>query len=135
MRLSWHEYALKLANVATKRSEDPYHKVGACVLRWDNSVAGVGYNGPPAGININWDDRDERRPKVVHAEANAFRYAQPDEVYLLACTLLPCRSCIQLAASYGITEIVYKNTYIYDDVSLNLCKEFGIKLFQLDNDQ
>ena len=49
-RLDWEEYALELARVASLRSEDPFMKVGACVLRNDNSVAGVGYNGAPPGI-------------------------------------------------------------------------------------
>ena len=46
-RPCWEEYALELAKVAAKRSEDPYLKVGASVLRYDNSVAGLGYNGAP----------------------------------------------------------------------------------------
>ena len=60
-RLDWQEYALELARVASLRSEDPFMKVGACVLRHDNSVAGLGYNGAPPGIEINWENRDERR--------------------------------------------------------------------------
>ena len=53
-RPSWEEYALELAKVASKRSEDPYLKVGASVLRYDNSVAGLGYNGAPPNIEIDW---------------------------------------------------------------------------------
>ena len=41
-RLSWEQYALMIAKVASARSEDPYQKVGACVLRNDFSVASVG---------------------------------------------------------------------------------------------
>jgi dCMP deaminase len=131
MRLSWKEYALSLALVAAKRSEDPHTKVGACVLRYDHSIAGLGYNGAPAGISINWKNREERRPNVIHAEANALRYAQPNDVYLLACNLMPCRNCIQLAASYGITEIAYVEEKIYDSLSPQLCQNFKIKLFHV----
>ena len=73
-RISWHEYALELARVAAKRSEDPYLKVGACVLRHDNSVAALGYNGAPPNIEIDWTNRDERRKRVVHAKINELRY-------------------------------------------------------------
>ena len=59
-RISWEEYALELAKVSSRRSEDPYVQVGACILRLDNSVAGLGYNGAPNGIEIDWSDRDER---------------------------------------------------------------------------
>ena len=72
-RIDWHTYALKLALVASERSEDPYVKVGACVLRLDNSVAGLGYNGAPPEVDIYWHDRDERRKRVIHAEVNALR--------------------------------------------------------------
>lgn len=76
-RLTWAEYALAMADVARLRSEDPYVKVGACVLRHDHSVAGVGYNGAPPGVEIDWSDRDERRKRVIHAETNALRYVSP----------------------------------------------------------
>ena len=54
MRLDWECYALSLARVASLRSEDPFVKVGACVLRYDNSVASLGYNGAPPKVNIDW---------------------------------------------------------------------------------
>tara|TARA_R110002020_G_scaffold462154_1_gene681548 strand:- start:38 stop:514 length:477 start_codon:yes stop_codon:yes gene_type:complete len=132
-RDSWEQYALKLAHVASGRSDDPYVKVGACILRHDKSVAGLGYNGPPSGIEIDWSNRDERRKRIVHAEVNALRYLQPNEGWLLATTLLPCRSCLQMIASYGIKKIVYSEVYTRDDVSLELCKEWGIELIKGDN--
>ena len=105
-RPTWEQYALMIAKVVAARSEDPYQQVGACILRKDYSVASVGYNGAPPKIEIDWSNRDERRARVIHAEANAFRYLKPQEGFLLATTLLPCRNCIQLAASYGIEKIV-----------------------------
>lgn len=131
-RLSWEEYALSLAKAASLRSEDPYVKVGACVLRDDWSVAGVGYNGAPAGVEIDWSDRDERRKRVIHAELNALRYVRPNEGYLLVCTLLPCRSCIQAVAANGIKHIIYEDVYKVDNFALTLCEEFKIGLHQID---
>ena len=34
---------------------------GLASLRKDWSVAGVGYNGAPADIEIDWSNRDDRR--------------------------------------------------------------------------
>lgn len=130
MRPTWEKYALMLAKTASLRSEDPYVKVGACVLRYDKSVAALGYNGPPRGVNINWEDRDERRKRVVHAESNALAYCKPGEVWLLACSLLPCHSCVQLAGAYGIKKIVYEGIYEQDDFGVTLAKEYGIELVQ-----
>ena len=127
-RLSWHQYALKLATVVAERSEDPFMKVGACVLRHDNSVAGVGYNGAPPGIDIDWSNRDQRRLRVIHAEVNALRYVKPHECSLLACTHLPCNDCLKSVAAYGIATIVFGDIYHYDSSSLELCKDLGINL-------
>jgi len=108
-RPTWPEFALRLAKVAATRSEDPYCKVGACVLRADHSVAGLGYNGAPTGIEIDWSDRDRRRTYVIHAEANALRYLRPGEGALMVTTLIPCPNCLTLIASYRIPQVFYQN--------------------------
>ena len=127
-RLAWKNYALELARVASRRSEDPYLKVGACILRNDNSVAGLGYNGAPPNVEIDWKNRDERRKRVVHAEINALWYVQPKECYLLACTHLPCNDCLRAIASYGISTIVFEEIYEKDSSSLEICKDLNINL-------
>lgn len=128
-RISWAEYALELAKVAAKRSEDPHVQVGACALREDNTVAGIGYNGAPPGINIDWSNRDERRAKVVHAETNALRYIMPKECYLLATTLLPCTECIRTISAYGIKKVIFDNIYQKDKSALSLAHEYGVELY------
>ena len=127
-RLDWRSYALKLAYVASERSEDPFMKVGACVLRPDNSVIGMGYNGAPPGVKISWINRDERRLKVVHAEVNALRYVKPGESSFLACTHIPCNECVRVLASYGIKEVIFNEVYSRDMSTLDIAKSFGIKL-------
>lgn len=109
MRPSWEEYAIGLAVAAATRSEDLNYKVGAVVLRPDNSVAGVGYNGAPSQITLDWTDRDGRRPFVIHAEMNAMRYCTRQEVEggLIAVTHTPCVHCLPMIAGYGITRVVY----------------------------
>ena len=129
-RLSWEEYALSLAKTSSLRSEDPYVQVGACILREDMSVAAVGYNGAPSGIEIDWSDRDVRRKRVVHAEINALRYVRPNEGFIIACTLLPCSPCVQTIAAHGIKRIIYENIYQMDDLAFTLCKEFKIEIRQ-----
>tara|TARA_Y100000593_G_C4110662_1_gene237773 strand:- start:137 stop:553 length:417 start_codon:yes stop_codon:yes gene_type:complete len=127
-RMSWEKYALELAKVASQRSEDPHLKVGCCILRHDKSVAALGYNGAPPNIEIKWDNRDERRQRVVHAEVNALRYVKPHECSLLACTHLPCNDCLKSVAAYGIGNIVFEEIYQKDYSSLEICKELGINL-------
>ena len=101
------------------------------MLRSDMSVVAVGYNGAPSGVEIDWSDRDERRKRVIHAELNALRYVNPNEGHLLACTLLPCRSCVQAIAAHNISKIVYVEAYRVDNFALVLCEEFKIDLVQI----
>jgi dCMP deaminase len=129
--MNWNEYALDIACAVAGKSKDPWRKVGACLIRNDNSIASVGYNGFPSGMQEDWSDRDKRRKFVVHAEQNALRYVKPNECRLIAVTLLPCNDCLKAIASYGIKEIVYSQTYELDETTLELADEFGITLTQL----
>ena len=129
--LSWHQYALSIAQTVARKSKDPWQQVGACVLRLDYSIASVGYNGFPAGMPEDWSDRERRRRFVVHAEANALRYVEPGEAWLIATTLLPCNDCLRLIASYRIRKIVYGDTYVLDDSTHELASAFDIELIHL----
>jgi dCMP deaminase len=129
--MNWNEYALSIAEVVARKSKDPWKKVGCVLLRHDNSVASVGYNGFPPHAEEDWSDRDERRKFVIHAEQNALRYVRPNECRLLACTLLPCGNCLRMISAYGITEVVYREHYAYDDTAIEIADRFGIRLFPL----
>jgi dCMP deaminase len=135
MRPSLEEYALALAEAASARSEDPYRRVGACLVRSDKTVISLGYNGAPPGVEIDWKDRDERRRWVVHAEANALRYARPGEVELLATTSLPCETCMLMIASYGVRRVYFRDLLdpaVYDNArSLRIAERSGIALTQV----
>lgn len=135
-RLSLERYAVLLAEAAAARSEDPFLQVGCALVRPDKTIASVGYNGPPPGIDIDWDDRDMRRGKIIHAEANALRYVQPHEVLFAATTTMPCHECIRALASYGVKTVVYKDELpeAYHDIPMvrALAQEFGITLEKME---
>tara|TARA_R100000742_G_C4250204_1_gene68600 strand:- start:18 stop:422 length:405 start_codon:yes stop_codon:yes gene_type:complete len=130
-RLNWFDYGIELARTASLRSEDPFVKVGCCILRPDNSIASLGYNGAPPGIDIDWSNRDERRKRVIHAETNALRHIKPNEADRMFVTLMPCSDCIKNAASYGIKRVFYVNAYELDSSAVEIAKEFRITLQQI----
>ena len=130
-RLDWQEYGIELAKTAALRSEDPFVQVGCSVFRPDNSVASLGYNGAPPGINIDWSDRGERRKRVIHAETNALKHIKPNEADIMFVTLMPCGDCIKNAASYGIKQVFYIKVYNLDETARDLALEFGINLKQI----
>jgi deoxycytidylate deaminase len=130
-RLDWERYALLLACAATSRSEDPLIKVGSCALRYDFSVAGVGYNGLPSKVEGDYYDDETRQFSVIHSEINALRYCKPGEIAILAVTLQPCSRCVTEIAAYGIKRVVYLKKYWRDPRAHKLCKKFHISISQL----
>jgi dCMP deaminase len=132
-RPDWDQYGLLLAYAAAQRSPDPYLQVGAVAFKADHSTAGSGYNGAPSGIEIDWSDREKRRPFVDHAEYNCLKYTKKGEPHYLYVTLSPCSSCLKLASSYGVKEIIYDKIYDRDQEALSSASKFGIKITQLDS--
>ena len=133
-RISWEEYALRLADVASLRSPDPFVKVGACALDHSNRVIGVAYNGLASNKEVDecfWKDRDARRPFMIHAEINLLSLFKRGECKLLACTLLPCSSCASSIVAHGIKKVVYKDTYFRDDKAIVIFKFNGIECSQI----
>jgi dCMP deaminase len=130
-RPSWDEYGMLLAYAAAQRSPDPYVQVGATTFKKDRSTAGTGYNGAASGVELDWSDRDARRPFVKHAEYNCLEHSTPGEPYYLYVTLSPCKSCLALAAKFGVQEIIYDQLYYRDIESLTSAKDLGITIRQL----
>lgn len=130
-RIIW---AMELAEVGSSMSEDPYQKVGAVALRPDNSVAAVCYNGAPPKIEIDWSDRDKRRPYTIHAEMNLVRYIKPNECDRVVITLSPCTDCLKNLASYGVKIVYFSKIYDKVDFSLiqDMAKAFQIELIKLE---
>lgn len=133
-RISWEEYALQIAEVASLRSEDVFCKVGACALDHSNRVIGVAYNGLSSGIKVPksfWNSRDKRRPFMIHAEANLLSLFKRGDCKLLACTLLPCSSCASLIAAHGIKNVVFRNVYDRDQQAYQIFKFNNITCNQI----
>jgi len=129
-RIDWDKHALLLAWSATRRSEDPYLKVGACALGYNNEVLGVAYNGLAAGKNVNsdfWNNRDKRRPFMIHAETNLLARINPGQARVIAITLQPCSHCAQSIAAYGIKKVIYSMKYDFDKNGLNILDFYGIE--------
>ncbi|MDB4687893.1 hypothetical protein OAE92_03815 [Akkermansiaceae bacterium] len=96
---------MALAEVASLRSEDPFRKVGAAALDWDNRVIATAYNGLAPGFDAPggfWDDRDGRQKYMLHAEVNLCSLFKRGEAKLVATTTMPCTACMQTLCAYGI---------------------------------
>jgi len=107
---SWDVWGVALARVVAQKSKDPSTKVGAVIMRPDNTVASVGYNGFPRGVHDyshRYEDRRTKYPLVVHAELNAIVTArEPLHNYTMYCTMAPCGECAKAIIQSGITCVV-----------------------------
>lgn len=64
--ISWDEYFMGVALLASQRSKDPSTQVGACIVNDDNRIMSVGYNGFPRGCSDDefpWEARG-RKPRI-----------------------------------------------------------------------
>jgi len=75
----WHKRFLNLAEYVAQWSKDPSTKTGSVIVRLDGTIASVGYNGFPRGIEDKAEllyNREEKYKRVIHCEMNAILNAR-----------------------------------------------------------
>ncbi len=112
--ISWDEYFMGVALLASKRSKDPNTQVGACIVDENNIIVSTGYNGLPIGCSddeYSWEREgsDTKYQYVVHAELNTILNATGKSLRgtRLYVTLFPCNECAKAIIQSGIKEVVY----------------------------
>ena len=149
--ISWDEYFMGVALLASKRSKDPNTQVGACIVSGDtnihikeNTILSIGYNGLPYGCSDDefpWDRKGElletKYPYVVHAELNAILNAQGKSLMgtKIYVALFPCNECAKAIIQSGIKEVIYlSDKYSETDIvkaSKKMFESAGVKLTKL----
>lgn len=118
-RLSWDEYFMKTAELASVRSPCERLQVG-CVIVRDNRLISMGYNGFLSGTNHTSIVRDGHEQATIHAEVNAVTDAAKRGVSIdgsvAYITHYPCVNCYKALASSGVKTIFYKNDYNNDPI-------------------
>lgn len=106
----WEQRFMDMAQLVASWSKDPSTKVGCVIVRPDRTIASVGYNGFPRGVqdfDCRYKDRETKYKLVVHAEANAIVSAgEKVSGYTMFCTLMPCCECAKLVIQAGIGIVV-----------------------------
>lgn len=134
-KLSWNEYFMTMALLASLRSKDPNSQVGACIVNNKNRIVGLGYNGFPNGCHdedLPWgrdgEFLDTKYAYVVHAESNAILNSNYNtSECTIYCTLFPCHECAKQIIQAGIKEVVYySDKYIDKDSSIAAIKMFNL---------
>ena len=134
-RLPIPQYVMALAHVAALRSEDPYRKVGAAALDKDNRVIGTAYNGLFPGFDAPegfWASRDERQKYMLHAEINLCSLFKRGEARIVACTTMPCTSCMQALCAHGVRTIYYGEDYAASQAPA-IAAMYGVELIKVED--
>lgn len=106
----WDRRFLELAKLVSTWSKDPSTQCGAAIVRPNNSVASVGFNGFPQGMSDAdelYANREIKYSRVVHCEVNALLFArEPVNGYTLYTTGPCCDRCAVQMIQAGITRFV-----------------------------
>ena len=143
--ISWNEYFMGVATLASKRSKDPNTQVGACIVDKDNYIVSVGYNGMPLGCSDDefpWERQggtlDTKYAYVTHAELNAILNSKTanlegSTVYV---TLFPCNECTKALIQKRIGKIVYLDDKYHDtdtsEAARSMLDSAGVKYERYD---
>lgn len=141
--ISWDEYFMGVAHLASFRSKDPNTQVGACIVSGDNKILSIGYNGLPKGCSDDefpWsregDELDTKYPFVTHSELNAIlNYRggslEGSKMYV---TLFPCNECAKAIIQSGIKILAYADNKYDGTPSVEASKKMfnaaGVRYYQ-----
>lgn len=144
--ISWDEYFMGTALLASKRSKDPNTQVGACIVNDKKRIMSIGYNGFPMGCDDDsfpWEREadnsfDTKYPYVCHAELNAILNNRGAN--LEGCTiyvgLFPCCECAKAIIQSGIKKVIYLSDKYKDSDSTRASKRMltaaGVELEQIE---
>ena len=131
-RISWDDYFLKAATLASIRSPCDRLKVG-CVIVKNNRLISMGYNGVLAGTDHRSIVRWGHEQATIHAEINAITDAAKRGVSIddsvAYITHYPCINCFKALASSGVKKIYYQVDYKNDPILEDL--GYGISLIKV----
>jgi len=107
----WAKRYVNLSEYVAQWSKDPSTQTGAVIVRPDNTVASVGYNGFPRGIEDTAEllyNREEKYKRVIHCEMNAILNARErlDGYTLYEWPAQSCERCAVHIIQAGIIKVV-----------------------------
>jgi dCMP deaminase len=144
VRPSWDTYFMKLADLASQRSNCMKRRVGAILVRGKRIVS-TGYNGTPRNMTncneggctrCNGTARSGQALDeclCLHAEENALLEAGRERIgegAILYCNTCPCLRCSVKIVQTGVKQVVYSQAYSMDEASAKVFREAGVTLRQ-----
>ena len=145
----WDGRFMRLAREVSTWSKDPSAQIGAVIIK-DRRILATGYNGFPKGISDTSErlsDKEQKYPRVIHAETNALLNALNNGTIVKGSTMyvygLPtCADCTKTIIQSGIIRVVipYAETagvrwfMQWMDISRPMLEEVNIQITEIDTD-
>lgn len=144
--MEWHKYWLEMCKTVALKSKDPSTSVGSVIVRPDNTLCSVGFNGFPRGIKDTYErlhNRDTKYKLTLHAEVNAIYVSNDSDLSqcsLYAYPLKPCVACSLVIIQKNIKRVVVFNSTSQSSpkwveewtLSKQLLQEAGVEVLELD---
>ena len=110
--MTWDEFYIGMAEYVSRKSKDTSTKTGAVIVRPDNTVCSVGYNGfamKMPDISEWLQNREEKYSRIIHCEMNALLTAREPvkEHTLYTYPFVSCDRCAVHMIQTGITRFVF----------------------------
>lgn len=107
----WDVRFIQMAELIATWSKDPSTQCGCVIVRPDRTIASLGFNGFPRGMDDSpekYEDRQIKLSRVIHAEMNAILTARETLVGYTAYIypFSPCERCAVHLIQAGIKRIV-----------------------------
>ena len=134
----WDRRFMEQAKLIASWSKDPSSKIGAVIVNDERRILATGYNGFPRGISDSEErlnNRDEKYPRIIHAEMNALMNALYNGVAVKDATLyvygLPiCPDCTKCVIQAGIKRVVLPNYETAPGNWLKIWNERSLPMFK-----
>lgn len=108
-QLKWDRRYMELARLVATWSKDPSTKVGAILVKPNNTVGGTGFNGFAPGADDSpalYADRAYKYQHVIHAEVNAINFSGTAKGATVYTSFPACPNCVRYAIQAGVARIV-----------------------------
>ena len=140
---------MKIAQLFAEHSTCVRLHVGAVLVK-NCRIISCGYNGALPGMKhckdyfskgdfnkeLGITHHDFSDKYEMHAEQNCIAFAVKSGIVItedciMYTTTAPCKNCAKLIAASGIKRVVFKDSYSKTSEGINLLREFGVKVEQL----
>lgn len=146
----WDARFMRLSKEISTWSKDPSSQIGAVIVNDERRILSTGYNGFPRGIEDTEErlnNKEEKYPRIVHAELNAllgalYNGVSVKDAILYVYGLPVCADCTKSVIQAGIKRVVVNMSALdnekwakqWNEISKPMFQEAGVSISYLNTE-